>query len=426
MSRSCLVPHRVPLPPPEVGLIRAYLARVYPTARVSAISDERVLRLFFHREWFYALSDDDLPAALLKQLSLIQPSRYTCDDGFFGAGLLQRDASSRFPSILPCIPGSDCVRRQNAHLPACMGDMASHGNDVWLEVWHLAFDGRTRPRHKPRGWADFLDHGQAGWWYILAPGSGIFYHAGRTLAAPSKAAMLATLLEEWAQSGMQESDSSGHKGVRGGGKGGGRRLSGSHHFSGGQQKAAREMIGKFTMNDPLAFAQVFRKLERGVPCKNVSWGRWRCVGDFIPSDSFDPLLLTLGRALRYDSLMLTALMWGRVLGSQQRLIAIAQGRTPPVEPPPTPITDGELTAEIVDLRMVCTEAVRTLLLPCRLRPKCHTAQQSVRSRPRVRSRRTGTGTLWSFLTISHRARARPVSALLPTGRQTSSPPRRRG
>ena len=112
--------------------------------------------------------------------------------------------------------------------------------------------------------------------------------------------------------------------------------------------------------------------------------------------------------------------------SRAAKIAIAQGRTPPVEPPPTPITDGELTAEIVDLRMVCTEAVRTLLLPCRLRPKCHTAQQSVRSRPRVRSRRTGTGTLWSFLTISHRARARPVSALLPTGRQTSSPPRRRG
>ena len=149
--------------------------------------------------------------------------------------------------------------------------MASHGNDVWLEVWHLAFDGRTRPRHKPRGWADFLDHGQAGWWYILAPGSGIFYHAGRTLAAPSKAAMLATLLEEWAQSGMQESDSSGHKGVRGGGKGGGRRLSGSHHFSGGQQKAAREMIGKFTMNDPLAFAGAERRHARGTSL--ASFGR---------------------------------------------------------------------------------------------------------------------------------------------------------
>ena len=375
MSRSCLVPHRVPLPPPEVGLIRAYLARVYPTASVSTISDERVLRLFFHREWFYG-AGDDLPAALLKQLSLIQQSRYACADGFFGAGLLQRDALSRFPGILPCTPGSDCVRRQNAHLPACMGDIASHGNDVWLEVWHLAFDGRTRPRHRPRGWSDFLDHGPSGWWYILAPGSGIFYHAGRTLAAPSKAAMLATLLEEWAHSGMQQSDSSGRKGVRGGGKGGGRSLSGSH-FSEGQHKAARELIGKFTMNEPLAFAQIFRKLERGVPCKNVSWGRWRCVGDFIPSDTFDPLLLTLGRALHYDSLMLTALMWGRMLGSQQRLLAIAQGRTPPVEPPPTPITDGELTAEIVDLRMVLRRG-RTLLLPYRLPPKCHTAEQSVR------------------------------------------------
>ena len=88
-----------------------------------------------------------------------------------------------------------------------------------------------------------------------------------------------------------------------------------------------------------------------MPCKSVGWGRWRCVGDFVPSDNWDALLIALGRALRYDSLMLTATMWGRALGSYARLLALAQGRPPPDEPPPPLLTDGELSAEVVDLRL---------------------------------------------------------------------------
>lgn len=127
---------------------------------------------------------------------------------------------------------------------------------------------------------------------------------------------------------------------------------------------ARRLINGFTMSDPIGFARTFRKLEHGVPCRNVSWGRWRCVADFIPSDTFDPLLITLGRALKYDSLMLTALMWGRLLGSTERLVAIAQGRPPPIEPPYQPTLDAsELTAELVDLRMPPPPYNRKAVIP---------------------------------------------------------------
>ena len=41
-----------------------------------------------------------------------------------------------------------------------------------------------------------------------------FYHAGRTLAAPSKAAMLATLLEEWhSLYGASDAEGSAEEGV---------------------------------------------------------------------------------------------------------------------------------------------------------------------------------------------------------------------
>ena len=46
------------------------------------------------------------------------------------------------------------------------------------QVWHLAFNGRLT-RRPPRSWTEFGDEGSSPWWYIYAPGSGVFYHAGR-------------------------------------------------------------------------------------------------------------------------------------------------------------------------------------------------------------------------------------------------------
>ena len=218
-------------------------------------------------------------------------------------------------------------------MPSCASKVAALGEDVWLEVWHLSYDGRQRPpRQRPKGWSDFLDHGPAGWWYIHAPGSGIFYHAGRTLAAPSKAMLLRQLIEQWSAIATSKS-------------------SFTSTMSNPLHPEVRRLVKQFVGDAPLETAKVLRKLEAGVPCRNVSWGRWRCVGDFVPSDNWDPLLIGLGRALGYDSLMLTATMWGRALGSHKRLLALAQGRPPPDEPPPRPSYEGELSAEVVDLRL---------------------------------------------------------------------------
>ena len=362
-SASLCTSPQPPIDPSYITSIREYLSAIYPTSVGDAVSNHEVLDFFARRQWFYTgKRAPQLPPALLAQLSLIESAQYKCDDGFFGAGLMQRDAPSRFRDVLPCIPGTGCVRRQSGHLPECRGSVAERSEDLWVEVWHLSFDGRSRPRQKPRGWSDFLDHGLAGWWYIHAPGSGIFYHAGRTIAAPSKASMLAALLEEW-HAKMGNSSSSKANGDGSGGRRLGRGRSNKRERAAEDADVeARRLINRFTMDNPLQFAQTFRKLEAGVPCKNVSWGRWRCVGDFIPSDTFDPLLLTLGRALNYDSLLLTALMWGRVLGSQQRLLAIAQGRPPPDEPPPQIIYDGEITSELVDLRKPPSPYDTSLLL----------------------------------------------------------------
>ena len=348
VAAQCVAPQ--PLPPAaEFSFLaaRKYLSRVYPSgaSSIADLSNDAVRSLFASRQWFYDDSGSmhgnhrraPLPESIKSQL--IRSDQHQCDDGFFGSGLLQRDAPSRFPGILPCFPGGDCIRRQTAHLPECAPSLKARGRDVWLEVWHLAYDGRHRPRHRPRGWSDFLDHGQSGWWYIHAPGSGIFYHAGRTLAAPSKAALLAALLEEWSAKG-------GGGGGGGGGRGGGKRhaakssagvsgVSGVSGISGGVSgvsgstslqvdKEALSLIKRFTGGTPHDVTWRLHKLMQGVPCANVSWGRWRCIGDAIPNDTWDPLLLTLGRVLGYDSLMLTALTWGRTIGSAQRLLALAQ------------------------------------------------------------------------------------------------------
>lgn len=366
-SACAAPPDRAPAPALTAEL-RSYMSTVYPAADTTSLSPAAAARLLLGSEWFYGAvpgaASARLPPAIASELSLITPKRYKCDDGFFGAGLLQRDVRSRFPAVLPCTPGTDCIQRQAANLPRCSQQVAAAGSDLWLEVWHMAFDGRMRPRKPCGDWGEFLDHGQAGWWYVNAPGSGVFYHAGRTLAAPSKASMLAQLLEAWvAIAPPPRANAARAKSAAGGGSqstGGGER---SDEAVSHVDRRARQVIRQFAGDDPAAVARTLRRLEAGVPCRNVSWGRWRCVGDFLPNDNWDPLLLTLGRALKYDSLLLHTLTWGRTLGSTARLTAIAQNKPPPVEPPYSPITDAEFTSEVVDLRLPPPPYDTSLVVP---------------------------------------------------------------
>lgn len=110
---------------------------------------------------------------------------------------------------------------------------------------------------------------------MVAPGSGVFYSAGRTLAAPSKASMMAKLLEEWASAvatANTETKKAGGSSSAGGGaaSSGGSTGAGSTTFAPrglAIDRHARKLVHQWTMGSPLSFASIFRKLEAGVPCK---------------------------------------------------------------------------------------------------------------------------------------------------------------
>ncbi len=258
---------------PSVERVRDYLQAVYPAGKFgdrAAVPDSKVRHFFASRHWFYEGASGLTPGEVEPVATIIRPSHFACDDKFFGSGLLQRDLLEGFHGVLPCTPGGHCVRRQAAHLPECAAQLAARGRDVWVEVWHLAHDGRQQPR-PPAGWSDFLDHGASGWWYIHAPGSGIFYHAGRTLAAPSKAAMLAKLIGEWLASESKRA------------------------LVGGE--ARRYIDEQLSRGKAPSLLRIFSNLSAGRRCSEFGWGRWRCVGDHVPSDNWDELMLTLGRVL---------------------------------------------------------------------------------------------------------------------------------
>ncbi|KAL1522264.1 hypothetical protein AB1Y20_017258 [Prymnesium parvum] len=298
--------------------VRDYLRAVYPTAAFR--DDQQALSFFETRHWFYNLSVGSTHGLypLWRRLPLVLPPRFRCTDGFFGSGLMHLDLASRFPEILPCSPGRECVQRQFANMPACAAQVAALGADVWVEVWHLAFNGRMS-RRRPTSWAEFADEGSSPWWYIYAPGSGVFYHAGTTLAAPSKASMIASLLERWAAAGAA------------------------------LKRAAPAEILKLvppTTAEMLALASKLRAVANGTECSHFGWGRWRCYADRIPNDTaWDSLMLALGRALRFDSLFFTGLMWGRAVAGQPA------PAVPPSARGPYRTVNIDATTELVDLRV---------------------------------------------------------------------------
>lgn len=106
-----------------------------------------------------------------------------------------------FPGLLSgCNTSSDCDVQAAHYTPRWADDIVQgFSAHNWLEVHHFAIAGKAGTR-QPKAWREFLDGGLAGWWYYVAPGSGIFYHTGATRVATTKPAMLALLLREWAAS----------------------------------------------------------------------------------------------------------------------------------------------------------------------------------------------------------------------------------
>lgn len=318
-ARHVLHQHHAPL-----TAVRDYLMAVYPSGQFGTLPAEQVLSFFASRHWFYNLTAGRVPelTPAWAALPLVRPPRFHCADGFFGSGLVHLNMASRFPQMLPCSPGRGCVLRQAAHLPHCAPELAALGSDIWMEVWHLAFNGRMT-RRPPTTWKEFGDDGASPWWYIYAPGSGIFYHAGVTLVASGKAAMLAELLERWEAAPAP------------------------------LKAEMAPSLRKLLPASPEALRTLtasMRAIANGTECSRVGWGRYRCYADRIPMDAaWDEVMLSVGRALGFDSLFFTGLMWGRAFPDKQPTSA-GGGSAPPLPPPP-PTSNIEATTELVDLRL---------------------------------------------------------------------------
>ena len=157
---------------------RAYLAHAYPQGM---FDDKRsTMSFFMSRRWLYSHN-----GATTDTLCNLFP----------GPTAVTADMYS--PGLFPCTPGGECVVRQFEYTPSWANDLASTpAPSNWIEVDHLSFNSKGKAR-VPHTWSQFLDQGASGWWFRHSPGSGIFYHAGRTLVAPGKNAALVALLEEW-------------------------------------------------------------------------------------------------------------------------------------------------------------------------------------------------------------------------------------
>ena len=204
--------------PVTLQRVRTYLSIVYPLGDFT--SDQRNVGTFRSLQMLYQGDAARTPASpdLDVPLDALEPGMFAdgvtaraavqCVEGTASpSGVLRRHRQQLYRSLLPCWSGIDCVRALASFAPDYLVGVEQQGGDVYFEVqrfahttWWFGQELDDERLHPPWSWADFLDphriHG-SGWWFLHAPGSGVFYHAGRTLTAPSKVAMLVKLLEQW-------------------------------------------------------------------------------------------------------------------------------------------------------------------------------------------------------------------------------------
>ena len=220
----------------------------------------------------------------------------------------------------PSSPGT-CLK-----LPAVERRAQRLQSAPWFEVRHESFGRRihldplapaAEQRKDVRQWADFMDGGAAMWFYPTS-GSGIFYQAGRTLMSPSKNEAMALLLEE---------------------------LAGTPTLSKSWPPFGLSRIcSSTTCAQPATLA---RRVRTALAPDRGGCGAARlqhCGNGHVLGDAWDALLVWLGRALKYDTIVLKATLCG---------CGWACGPCAPMECPPTLSTTHP---ELVDLRI--PDAVR--------------------------------------------------------------------
>lgn len=191
-----------------VQRVRDYLQLVYPMGAFSGASNMELLRLFRSLEFLYQDADLEVP------LDALEPGTFGAGSTAGAAlqctsrravkfrGVLRRGAAQLYRDLLPCHSGVECVRSLSTFSPDWLDGVEQQNANTYFEVrrfsrvaWGVPRDQVPPADHQladERGWEDFIDphriHG-SGWWYKHAPGSGIFYSAGRTLTASTKIAM---------------------------------------------------------------------------------------------------------------------------------------------------------------------------------------------------------------------------------------------
>ena len=291
--------------------IRSYLQAVYPAARLKddTLPDSDVAAFFLTRFWFY-----HVPSAPSVPFDALSPHLFPhgckgghgcrravqCAQGGALRGMLHISRRLAHRELVPC-SWVGCVHNLSRYRPAWASGLEAQGG--YVEVSHFSYaafqaglnGGRWQPwtRQKegpPHLWSDALDwqlQGKdgSGWWYLFTPGSGLFYHLGAVIVAPSKTAMLMRLLERLAT-----------------------RL---ERHARARTRGFDELLvklRKLTGHELQDFLERLRTVESGAKtCAEA--GVPRCYSEGVQytiMDDYDEFMLSLGRALGLDSLFYTA------------------------------------------------------------------------------------------------------------------------
>jgi len=308
--------------------LQNYLNAVYPTgsfgnADVEDLADVFRTRLYFYETFTSDVSDDypnppwsALEPNLAKEAGCNDAGEcpnlealVSCNNG--ATGLVKIGQARTYHELVPCSLGQECVRRLRDYVPHWAQDIeARPGEDVWLEVLHM---GHTAwwGVHAPTNWQEFLDPscrynmcrgvgGGGNLWFGIAPGSGIFYHAGNTLVAPAKIHMLARLTEMWVAVP-------------------------------GRDTSSIEMFDEWTTHSPPSFLEKLRSIIDGATCKEA--GLNHCYDELYGADGdswtimdhYDFLIMDLGRALGYDTLFFTSSFLRPDLQNRNEKAGVAYG-----------------------------------------------------------------------------------------------------
>ena len=252
------------LPSAGIERARSYLTLVYPMGSFVQVDADQVVDLLRSLARFY-----DGPDGLAPPWELIEPevmaessrcntgpgcrgNLMTCGNGVHDTIMVTVSSSRTYGGLVPCVQGDDCVQRLRQFNPYWAYEVETRRESAFLEVMHLSTHAwwSDDPEERPEpDWASFIDPacrygacrstGGAGVWYVLAPGSGVFYHAGITLSAPTKLQMLARLLERW----LKRPDALDSRAV--------------------------PDLYRLTEGSPAGFLAKLRAVENGMPCRDA-------------------------------------------------------------------------------------------------------------------------------------------------------------